>query len=118
LSEYEFSNAENKQFSNFSFSLFVLSINLGAAGFIIIVLGLISPIDAVDIITGIAFMAIAVSLFLPLQNFQNIVSTEGNDMNELMNGFRVLSNGFTFVLGATIFLQVMILIGYVRNIFL
>lgn len=116
MSEYEFNDAENQQFTDFSFSLFILSLSLGIAGVVIVTLGIISPLNIVDIITGLAFIAIAVSLFLPLQNFKNIVSTEGNDMDELMNGFTVLSQGFTFVLGATIFLQLMILIGYIQNI--
>lgn len=116
MSEYEFSDAENQQFTDFSFSLFILALSLGIAGVVIMILGIISPLNIVDIITGLAFIAIAVSLFLPLQNFKNIVSTEGNDMDELMNGFAVLSQGFTFVLGATIFLQLMILIGYIQNI--
>ncbi|MHA2027971.1 MAG: hypothetical protein ACW99A_07080 [Candidatus Kariarchaeaceae archaeon] len=117
MSEYEFSESENEQFSDFSFSLVILSISLGTAGLIIVILGIIPSINPVDIVTGLAFIAIAISLFLPLQNFENITRTEGNDMRELMNGFRVLSNGFTFVLAATIFLQVMILISYIRNIF-
>ncbi len=116
MSEYEFNDTENQQFTDFSFSLFILSLSLGIAGAVIMILGIISPLNIVDIITGLAFIAIAVSLFLPLQNFKNIVSTEGNDMDELMNGFTVLSQGFTFVLGATIFLQLMILIGYIQNI--
>lgn len=115
MSEYEFNDTENEQFTQFSLSLFMLSISLAAAGLIIVILGIISPLSVVDIITGLAFIAIAVSLFLPVQNFKNIVKTEGNDMNELMNGFSVLSQGFTFVLGATIFLQLMILIGYIQN---
>ena len=116
MSEYEFNDTENKQFSEFSFSLYILSITLGIAGVVIMLLGIISPLNIVDIITGLAFIAIAISLFLPVQNFKNIVSTIGNDMDELMNGFTVLSQGFTFVLGATIFLQLMILIGYIQNI--
>ncbi|MCE7735144.1 MAG: hypothetical protein GPJ54_09725 [Candidatus Heimdallarchaeota archaeon] len=116
MSEYEFTGAEDKKFTEFSFSLFLLSISLGVAGFVIVILGLVSPLNITDIITGLAFIAIAVSLFLPVQNFKNIVSTEGSDMKELMNGFSVLSQGFTFVLGATIFLQLMILIGYIQNI--
>ncbi|MFV2014276.1 MAG: DUF5362 family protein [Candidatus Heimdallarchaeota archaeon] len=116
MSEYEFNDKENKQFTEFSFSLFILSVSLGAVGFIIMILGFVSPLNITDIITGLAFIAIAVSLFLPVQNFKNIVSTEGNDMNELMNGFTILSRGFTFVLVATIFLQLMILVGYIQNI--
>ena len=116
MSEYEFSDKENEQFVNFSFRLLILSATLGAAGLVSIILGIISPFSATDVITGIAFIAIGVSLFLPVQNFKNIISTKGNDMKELMNGFSVLNQGFTFVLGATIFLQVMILIGYLRDI--
>ena len=116
MSEYEFNDKENKQFTEFSFSLFILSVSLGAVGLIIMVLGFVSHLNITVIITGFAFIAIAVSLFLPVQDFKNIVSTDGSDMNELINGFTVLSRGFTFVLGATIFLQLMILVGYIQNI--
>ncbi|OLS27359.1 MAG: hypothetical protein HeimC2_11960 [Candidatus Heimdallarchaeota archaeon LC_2] len=116
MSEYEFNEKENKQFVDFSLRLLILSATLGAAGFVSIILGLISPFSATDVITGIAFVAIGVSLFLPVQNFKNIISTKGNDMKELMKGFSILNQGFTFVLGATLFLQIMILIGYLLDI--
>ncbi len=116
VSEYEFNKKENELFVNFSLRLLILSATLSVAGLVSIILGLISPFSATDVITGIAFIAIGVSLFLPVQSFKNIISTKGNDMKELMKGFSILSQGFTFVLGATIFLQAMILFGYLSEI--
>lgn len=116
MSEYEFNDKENEQIGTFSLRLLVLSATLGAAGLISILLGIISPFNATDVITGMAFIAIGSSLFLPVQNFKNIISTKGNDMKELMKGFTILNQGFTFVLGASIFLQLMILVGYLSDI--
>lgn len=117
MSEYEFNASENMQFLKFSQSLIYLSISLLFAGVIILIQGIISPSKIVDVITGIVFIAVAISLFLPVQYFQNIIVTTGNDIDEFMKGFSFLSKGLTFVIGLSGILLISIAIGIILNIF-
>jgi hypothetical protein len=106
MSEYEFTQSENKQFLTYTQRLILLSISLLFAGLIMLVQGLIPPENWGDFATGIVLVLMGIALLIPVYNLQNVTVTTGNDVAELMKGFTILSRGFTFVIVAAVALLV------------
>ena len=100
MSEYEFSNEENITFLTYIKRSIILTIGLMFAGILLVIEGAISPVESLDIATGFIFILVGAFLFAPLQNFLNIIVSQGNDVSELMKGFTSFGNGMTVVMVA------------------
>jgi len=117
MSGYEFNDTENQQFLIFLQRLVILSLSLLFAGVILTIQGLIPSTDIGVTIIGIAFIAISLSLFLPVRYFLNIIVTAGNDMNEVMKGFSMISFGLNFMIGGAGLLLLSIIVNFIQSIF-
>ncbi len=117
MSEYEFSETDNRKFLTFSQNLTYLSISLIFSGIIITILGIIQKTNFGDLLIGIIFILIGLSLEVPVLNFQNIIVSTGKDMSELMKAFTFLSWGMIFIMGAIGSILIAVTIGFIINIF-
>lgn len=112
MSAYEFNDKENQMFTAFSQRLQMFSFSLIGAGILFVILSVIPDFSWSDLVAGLIMIAIGVALFLPVQNFKNIVQSEGNDIKELVEGFDVLGKGFNYVIYSTIGLILLMAIGF------
>lgn len=117
MEEYEFNDAQNRIFLKFLLILILLSVSLFFTGMVTLIQGIIPNRETGDIVTGIVFIVISVSLLFPTRNFMNIITTSGNDIKEFMKGLSSLNFGFNFIAGATSILLVTILVSFISGFF-
>ena len=101
MSEYEFNKRENKQISAFAQQILRFCYLMVAVALVAIVNGFnLSAQDGSNvmnyglILTGILQIVLAYALYRPISNLNNVVTTKGNDISELMTGFTKLHGGF------------------------
>ena len=106
MSSYEFSNQENTQIATLAQKMQRFCYLIGAIG----VLSILNPVVTTmrdggslrlyaAIVVGLVQIVIAVVIYRPIDNFENIVNTSGNDIGELMTGLGELRNGFNIMSG-------------------
>lgn len=117
MTQYEFSNDENLHLFTFLQRLNLLSTALLITGVVLIIEGAIPAVSAGDIITGIVFLVIGGTLYLPVNSFQTIIVTEGNDMDEFTKGFNMLNFIFgNVIIGAFALVLLTAIISYFQNL--
>ena len=103
MSSYEFSNEENSVILSLAKRMRTVSLLLGLTGLIAIanaVPGLLadgSPSGIGGLIAGSFAIVQSIVFFRPTDNLKNIVSTEGEDIVELMQGIGELASGLRII---------------------
>jgi hypothetical protein len=97
MAEYEFSQQDNEIFSGLSRWMTIMSALIGLGGIATVVQFLAGAGGWIMLVQGIVYLAMAVTFYLPVDNFKKIVSTEGKDITELMTGFSDMDKGWLVV---------------------
>ncbi len=103
MSAYEFSSEENSLILSLAKRMRAVSVLLGLTGLIAIanaIPGLLAggtPAGIGGLIAGIFAFVQSVVFFRPTDNLKNIVSTEGEDIGELMQGINELASGLRVI---------------------
>ena len=97
--EYEFTQEENDRINKFISALRIFAIVLTISGVLTLVDGFASsPSSLTTIVSGISWIAMGISFYLPIDNFQRIVQSEGNDIKELLVGFKEFKTAWLIVI--------------------
>ena len=106
MSGYEFNEQENAQITAMVKQMRRFCYLVGVIALVVIFNQLVAMMrDEAElstyagIVVGIVQLAIAIVLYLPINNFENIVNTSGNDIGELMTGLGELRGGFGLMAG-------------------
>ena len=91
---YEFSKEENKDFKQLIQRMLVMIFLIGLGGIATLVLYFMDSESWAILISGFLYLVLAVTFYLPLDNFKKIIETEGNDIKELMIAFKELDIGW------------------------
>lgn len=100
MSSYEFSQQQNRTFSE-------LSSRMTRVGIIVILAGLavaarsisplltagFTPAVLVSLLHSLAYIAIGIIIYRPADNLKRVVSAQGNDIAEVMTAMRELKDG-------------------------
>lgn len=106
---YEFSASENEIIIKLANRISFFAIILLIVAIVDFISELRSGANLVDLLSlPIILSVMAISLFFPARNFRNVVATEGNDIQELVTGFRRLSVGLNLVIIPALFLPVVV----------
>ncbi|MCY3414466.1 MAG: hypothetical protein INQ03_22655 [Candidatus Heimdallarchaeota archaeon] len=116
MSEYEFTKIQDREIITFAHRLVLLTIAFIFSGMIILILGLIVSQKMTDIATGSFFLGLALIFYISIQYFLNIVTTEGNDVKELVKGISSMSRGIDLVIVATLVMVLSIIYGYIQSL--
>ncbi len=96
--EYEFTEEENARINKFISALRIFSIILVLAGVLTLIDGSTSSVSLTTIVAGISWIAMGVSFYLPIDNFQRIVQSEGSDIKELLTAFKEFKTSWMIVI--------------------
>jgi len=96
--EYEFGEDENEVILTMVQRMKALSILLLIAGLVTFLPLFLSGFSFGQLLGGILWMLMGIFFFLPLDNFKRIANSKDRDIRELIQGFRELDRGWTFVL--------------------
>ena len=97
MTSYEFNEEENRKILKLAMYMEITSIIVVIFG----VLALIFSLINVDISSSLYFgffIIAGISFYLPTDNFRKIAKTEGNDIKELIQGFKELFNFWNVVI--------------------
>ena len=106
MTNYEFNEEENKDILKLSMYMKITAILAIVFGGLALVFSIIS-FDLVASLYFGFFIIAGISFYLPTDNFRRIAKTEGNDIEELIQGFKELYNFWNFVVVVLIILVVM-----------
>ena len=90
MGEYEFSNDQNTQILDLANFMKITGILATSFGIIAIIATLLTSFRLVSLLYFIFLVIAGISFYLPTDNLKNIAKTEGNDIKELMQGFKEL----------------------------
>ena len=110
-SEYEFTDEENQSFKSLYTAMILVS-GVFTIFSIILFLSSFQKSDNLMFSRAITFILFGVILFFPTDNFNKIITTRGNDIDELMTGTKELANGFMFM-NIVLFINRLIIIASV-----
>lgn len=110
--EYEFTEEENKSIKSFYTSVIMVS-GIFTIFSIILFLASFQKSDSLMFSRAITFLLFGVVLFFPTDNFHKIITTKGNDIEELMTGTKELANGLTIMNIVLTFNRLLILVSVV-----
>ena len=105
MSEYEFSQEENVVVGTLAKRVAWVGL-LMVAWFVILLINIVTSaftasewaiIDVVDAVDCILFIIMGITLYRPTDNLKRIVSTEGQDISELMTAFGEINAGLRAV---------------------
>lgn len=113
MSEHEFTTEQNKVFSNLYKRMLLMAILVLVGGAYSIVFALTGSFQLLLIVSGILYVVMAITFYLPLDNFKKIISTEGQDITELMTALNEMDKGWFIV---NVF-SVLVLLTYVAYFF-
>ena len=97
MAEYEFSQEDNKTFQGLSRWMTTMAALIGIGGIATVVQFMTGEGGWIVLVQGIVFLVLAITFYLPVDNFKKIVSTEGKDITELMTGFSDMDKGWLVV---------------------
>lgn len=97
MSNYEFTKEENAEIMKLATYMKITSILVVVFGILALVFSLI-VVDLVSALYFGFFIIAGISFYLPTDNFRNIAKTEGNDIEELIKGFKELFNFWNLVI--------------------
>lgn len=102
---YEMSAEEEKSFALLGNGLRVFIAILFLSGVMAFLSGMFVLVDEgltftlfYQVVVGFALIMVSSAFYYPLDNFRNIIKTEGRDIEELTQGFIDLKNGLLVVL--------------------
>jgi hypothetical protein len=107
---YEFSKEENSDFKKLNLRMLALAVAIGLGGIANLVLYFMDGESWSLLVSGLLYLVMAVTFFLPLDNFKKIIETEGNDIKELMTAFKELDKGWLVVNIVTALVVIVIII--------
>lgn len=107
---YEFTDEENADFSSLSNRMITLSIVIILGGISTWVEFFLSDGVIADLLSAALYVMMGYTLFLPVDNFKKIVTTQGNDIKELMIGFKELDKWMLYVNIITALLVIVLLV--------
>ncbi|MHA2503233.1 MAG: hypothetical protein ACXAE3_10210 [Candidatus Kariarchaeaceae archaeon] len=116
MSEFEFNDEHNAVITIFSNAMYYMSITMMILGVLTLGKVFFTGFVFTDVLLGFAWMVMAAGFFFPVDNFRNIVNTEGKDITELITGFSEIRSGWTLVsiiLGLYLLLKIADLSGIV-----
>jgi hypothetical protein len=111
MAEYEFSQQDNEIFTDLSRWMTTMAVLIGLGGIATVVQFLTGAGGWIMLVQGIVYLVLAISFYLPVDNFKKIVSTEGKDITELMIGFSDMDKGW---LAANIVTAVLVILAIVQ----
>ncbi len=93
MDPYEFSREENEVFRSLAKWLTVGAALIALAGAAMMLKFFTSDFSYwwLGLIAGVIYVVMAVTIYLPVDNFRRIATTEGNDIKELMQSFSEIS---------------------------
>jgi hypothetical protein len=97
MAEYEFSEQDNKTFQGLSRWMTTMATLIGIGGIATVVQFITGEGSWIVLVQGIVYLVLAVTFYLPVDNFKKIVRTEGKDISELMTGFSDMDKGWLVV---------------------
>jgi len=96
--EYEFGEDEAEVILTMVQRMKALSILLLIVGLVAFLPQFMNGFSLGQFLGGILWIVMGIFFFLPLDNFKRIVNSKDRDIRELVQGFRELDRGWTFVL--------------------
>lgn len=103
MTQYEFTPEQNKVIGHVALRCVVNAVLLALIGVVGLIGALITLgdnvvlISIVGILYGVVFITMGVMFFRPADNFRRVITTEGNDISEVMTGLNELRGGFRLV---------------------
>jgi len=91
MSQFEFSNEQNKTITLANNSLLIMGSVIAISGAFVIIRGFIQGTIVSSLIEGVLEILIGIMFIRPKDNFSSIVKTEGEDISQLMTAFRELA---------------------------
>ena len=110
--EYEFTEEENKSIKSLYTSIILIS-GIFTLFSIILFFSSFEKSDGLMFSRAITFLLFGIVLFFPTDNFNKIITTKGNDIQELMIGTKELANGLFWLNIVLIFNRLLILASIV-----
>ena len=99
MTEYEFSSEEDLIISRMASRMRVLGILLMLVGLGSLSLMYFTVYNFGSLLGGLLWFVMGLFFFLPFDNFKRITTSAEHDIAELLQGFRELNKGWTFILG-------------------
>lgn len=113
---YEFSEEQEQKILDFIKWMKFFAITLFIFGLVSGFIAGLTGFDRLTIVIGFVLIVSSVLFYLPADNFTRIVNTEGNDIGELLRGFKELNRGMLFFLIGMFGLLVNSVIELIENL--
>ena len=110
--DYEFTEEENQSFKSLYGSMIFVS-GVFTIFSIILFFSAFQKSDNLVFSRAITFLLFGIILFFPTDNFMKIISTKGNDIEELMTGTKELATGLFLMNIVLLFNRILILASVV-----
>ncbi len=117
MSEYEFTQEENRIFLNFMLGLLILSFSLVVTGVVLLIEGLKTGFIFSDFALSIGLFLLAASFITPLVYFKNIITTSGDDINELITGISKMNLILFIAIGVFVIISLTVIIMFIVSYF-
>ncbi|MCY3412712.1 MAG: hypothetical protein INQ03_13825 [Candidatus Heimdallarchaeota archaeon] len=106
MAQYEFDDDKAEVMWNFGNKLSIISLILGTGAIFGVIASILRIIDSeektphvIKMFEFIFLLGIAVIIYFPSDNFKNISTSEGRDIDELMRGFKEFNMAFLAIAG-------------------
>ncbi|MHA1941363.1 MAG: hypothetical protein ACW97P_06525 [Candidatus Hodarchaeales archaeon] len=118
---YEFRDEDANVIENVGNKAFFLALFFAFGGLILIIIAGINEDNYSNgivfwlVLQGILQVAIGILFLRPSDNFTNVATTEGRDIEELMTGLKEMAWGFkmfVYFLLATVIIDAILIVGY------
>lgn len=107
MTKYEFTIEQNSQIMDLARFMRYTGILAVVFGLLAIISSVITEIVWVNVLFFGFLVVAGITFYLPTDNFIKIVKTEGNDIEELMKGFKELYYGWIVVIGILLLLLIL-----------
>ncbi len=97
MSEFEFQPQHDDVMLRFASAMYYMGIALVVTGVLTLLSIFFNEFSFTTIIIGFAWMAMGAGFYFPVDNFRRITTTEGNDIEEMMTGFKELQTAWILV---------------------
>ena len=98
MSEYQFTDDENRLFFRLSQKLVFLTTSLLLTGVLLIILGVIYDYNYTNITSGVVFIVFALFLVGPIQQIQNSVIAGENDVSGWLEKLKTMNTNIIIVI--------------------
>ncbi len=109
--EYEFTEDENHSFKSLYASMIFVS-GVFTIFSVILFFSAFQKSDNLVFSRAITFLLFGIILFFPTDNFMKIITTKGNDIEELMTGTKELATGL-FLMNLVLFINRLLILASV-----